>query len=639
MSELSFFGIEPSPRKGSARDNKVPKAERKSGEPDVKGDSKDLILRLLNSAFGSNKDSELDPSVYVPFPYALHSHGISLQKDESHPEKISGPLIVTCLTKGTTGHDYGLQIAAETLDGRVIQINIPATNLHGDPAELARTLADAGVRVVPKQERLLVAYLDAARAIAVRRPWVTAQPRLGWADGDLMAYIFPEIVLGASDSVFQPERANRMADCCIVKATLLDWQHAVADFAYESDLALFTLCSSFAGAILRSAGTDSFGFNFAGLTSRGKTTALQIAASVWGKGADPGSDSRAFCRRWTATANALEAIAEEHSDMALCLDEIGSFRHADELGRSVYNLAGGRGAERLNSNGQRRAVREWRTIILSSGEIAIRELMSQHGQHQRGGQALRVLDIPFPQDGLFPGRADAGGIVRKLKQAASEYYGSAGRKFVQSCIDRFSTHTEAREWIRTRRRLLVADLAPDAAPELARAAERFALVHVAGELAIEAGILQCPLERIHTATRSVWALWREGLPELDDGKRAIAAIVDFIKSHPGQFPSSDVGVKLPYTVAGYLKTQGDKSMYLFTEEGFASAIGDISKTVAIAALEAENLLFNNSPDRKVSKHAVSALSKERSSFYAIHGSILARIDKTAVPDVPDVPDF
>jgi putative DNA primase/helicase len=639
VNELSFFGIEPSTRKVSARANRETRARRKSGETDVKGDSKDLILRLLNSAFGGDKDSELDPSVYVPFPYALHSHGISLQKDDSHPENISGPLIVTCLTKGTTGHDYGLQIAAEALDGHLVQINIPATQLHGDPAELARVLADVGVRVVPKQEKSLVAYLDAARANAAKRKWVTAQPRLGWADGDPMAYIFPEVVLGAGDGVFQPERANRMADCCTVKGTLLDWQRTVTDLVYESDLALFALCSSFVGAIIRSAGTDSFGFNFAGVTSRGKTAALQIAASVWGNGAEPGSDSRAFCRRWTATANALEAIAEEHSDMVLCLDEIGSFRHAEELGRSVYNLAGGRGAERLNSSGQRRAVREWRTVILSSGEISIRELMSQRGQHQRGGQALRVFDIPFPQDGLFPGRADAAAIVRKLKQAASEYYGTAGRRFVESCIERFSTHTEAREWIRTRRLSLVADLAPDATPEIARAADRFALVHVAGELAIEAGILQCSIERIHAATRSAWALWRAGLPEVDDGKRAIGAIADFIKSHPGQFPPSTDEIKLPYTVAGYLKVEGHKSTYLLTEEGFASAIGDISKTAAIAALEAANFLFNDDPKRKMSKHPVAVLGQDRYRFYAIRGSILAGIDKNTVPDVPNVPDF
>jgi putative DNA primase/helicase len=613
------------------------KAKRRTSKADVEDDGIDVILRLLNSAFAGCTDGEMETEKYVPFPYFLNSRGIGLQKSDNQTDEIAGPLIVTCLTRGTTGRDYGLQIAAEALDGRPLTMNIPAPQIHGDPADLARVLAEVGVRVVPKQEKSLMAYLDAARINAAKRRWVTSQPRLGWADGNAMAYVFPEVVLGAGDGVFQPERANRMADCCVVKGTLVDWQRHVADLVYESDLALFVLCSSFAGAILRPAGTDSFGLNLAGITSRGKTTALQIAASVWGNGSDPGTDSRAYCRRWTATANALEAIAEEHSDMALCLDEIGSFRNADELGRAVYNLAGGRGAERLNSSGQRRTVREWRTIILSSGEIAIRELMRQRGQHQRGGQALRVLDIPFPQDGLFPGRLDAAAIVRKLKQAASDYCGIAGREFVRSCIDRFSTHSEAREWMRVRRLSLVAELATDVPPEITRAADRFALVHLAGELAIDAGILHCPTERLHAAMTTTWALWRAGLPDLDDGKRAIAAIADYIKSHPGQFPSSTSEERLPYTVAGYLKTDGPRVMYLLTEEGFASAIGDIPKPAAIAALEAASLLFKNDSKRKVSKHALPFLGKERTSFYAVLGSILAERDKTTVPDVPDVP--
>jgi len=394
-----------------------------------------------------------------------------------------------------------MQIVAETLDGRMIRMSIPATKLHGDASELARVFADAGVRVVPRQEKLLMTYLDAARDLARMREWMTAQTRLGWTDGDEMTFVFPEMVCGAGDGVFQPERANRMSEICTVNGSLVDWQLNVAKWMYESNIGLFAICASFASSIVRSSGSDTFGFNLAGLTSRGKTTALQCASSVWGRGTDPGSDACSFCRRWTTTANALEATAEEHSDMLLPLDEIGSFRHSDELGRSVYILAGGRGAERLNASGQRRAVREWRTVILSSGEISIAELMRQHKQHQRGGQALRMLDIPLSPEGLFPGSALAAATVRNLKQAASKFYGSAGRAFVEQLIARFKTHSIAREHIRASSQRFVEGISGDIAPEVVRAAERFGTVYAAGQLAQEAESSNVRLDRSMTLLR------------------------------------------------------------------------------------------------------------------------------------------
>lgn len=592
-----------------------------------------LLAGLDINHHGVSNGTKVHIQDYIPSPFLLGDDGISREKDDNVPEQICGPLVIQRLTRGATGYEFGLLITGITLDDRVISLSIPAVRLHGDPAELARMLADRGIRVVPGREKQLVSYLDAARSLARRRGWLTAQLRLGWAEGDRAAFVFPERVVGEQDSVFQPERANRMSESCKVSGTLEEWQRRIAVPASEDLLAMFAICASFVAPLLRPANSDSFGFNLYGLTSRGKTTLLQLIASVWGHGGDPGADGNAFCRRWNATGNALESLAEEHNDLVLPLDELGTFRNPAELGRAIYNLAGGRGAERLKSDSQRRTPRKWRTLIFSSGEISLVELMQQNGQHQKGGQAVRIFDIPLPPSGLFAGQPLVSQKIRDMKQAASEYYGVAGRAFVDWFVERFVDHHEAGEAIRAK---LVSNacFVEGDSPEIMRAAQRFVLVGVAGEMAAEAGVLPYTPQEIWAAVREVWKKWRATIPDVDDGRRAIRAIGEFIATHPGQFPLATEMDRLPQKVAGYYKDA--EGLYLFTETGLSDALGDISKTAALTALEDAGLLYKNDSKRKKSKHFVRALgTNSRTYFYAIRAAAVDVIQKGGGPSAPN----
>ncbi|MFZ3328928.1 MAG: DUF927 domain-containing protein [Methylocella sp.] len=55
--------------------------------------------------------------------------------------------------------------------------------------------------------------------------------------------------------------------------------------------------------MLHVAGQEGGGINIFGQSSKGKTTILQAAASVWGRGASPG-----YVQAWRATANGLEGL-------------------------------------------------------------------------------------------------------------------------------------------------------------------------------------------------------------------------------------------------------------------------------------------------------------------------------------------
>ena len=94
---------------------------------------------------------------------------------------------------------------------------------------------------------------------------------------------------------------------------------------------------------LHLAGQEGGGVNFFGQSSRGKTTLLQIAASVWGRGASPG-----YVRAWRATANGLEGAAASANDTALVLDELGQVE-AREAAAALYSLSNGGGKVRAGA--------------------------------------------------------------------------------------------------------------------------------------------------------------------------------------------------------------------------------------------------------------------------------------------------
>ncbi|WP_298067315.1 DUF927 domain-containing protein [uncultured Mailhella sp.] len=149
--------------------------------------------------------------------------------------------------------------------------------------------------------------------------------------------------------------------------TLDGWKEIAALSIGHSRLS-FALCAAFAGPLLRLAGLEGGGFSFEGASSSGKTTALQIAASVWG-----GPER---IRSWRATDNGLENIAILHNDNVLVLDEVGQV-NGRILAECAYMLANGQGKGRSSREGNLRKSQSWCLLFLSrcsvSGHLASKQ--------------------------------------------------------------------------------------------------------------------------------------------------------------------------------------------------------------------------------------------------------------------------
>lgn len=189
-----------------------------------------------------------------------------------------------------------------------------------------------------------------------------------------------------------------------------------AAFAAD-DVAAMAILGSLAAPLLRPFGAPNFAMNLHGDSSRGKSSMLAMAASVYG---DPRSDQ--IVGSWNATATAMELRAATLSHLPLCFDEVGA-GDAATLDRWIYMLVNGAGRTRGRQDMSLRRTLNWQTVVLSTGE---HELVSESSNT---GAQVRVLQ--FRVAGF--GDLDSNG-VDALREACESNHGHAGRQWIEHLV-------------------------------------------------------------------------------------------------------------------------------------------------------------------------------------------------------------
>ena len=169
-----------------------------------------------------------------------------------------------------------------------------------------------------------------------------------------------------------------------------------------------------------------------GRSSIGKTTALKVAASVWGH-------PKRYIKQWRATGNAQEGIAEKHNDSLLILDEIGQANDKD-IQQTVYMIGNEKGKARMTVDAALRKAKSWRLLCLSSGEVGISEKIEAAGERVHGGILVRCIDIEAQSAkgiGIFEdlrGYNNGNEFSTILTERTSKYYGTAARFFIEEIV-------------------------------------------------------------------------------------------------------------------------------------------------------------------------------------------------------------
>jgi putative DNA primase/helicase len=419
------------------------------------------------------------------------------------PVRVCGPLQVAALARDT--HDTGAALLLEfDAFGKPRRWLMPLEMLAGDGTAYRAALLNQGF-IVPtdaKRRGLLTAYLQSRRPAEL----VRIVDRTGWHG---RAFVMPRETLGGDDGeriLFQSEGPTENAFG--QRGSLAQWHERIGRLCLGNSRLTFAVSCAFAGPLLAwAAGTDGGGFHFVGDSSSGKTTALRCAASVWG--------SRDYLARWRATSNGIEALAAQHSDGLLCLDELAQL-DPKEAGEAAYLLANGAGKTRADRSGKARARLTWRLLFVSAGEIGLSDHMAEANRRPRAGQELRMIDLPADAGagrGIFETlhEFDSGGaLAQHLTRAAETTYGSPGRAWLLH----LTANTEGLSaTLRDRMDRAEGRFVPETASgQVQRVGRRFALVAAAGELATDAGLTGWPPGTATDAAQRVMNAWIEGRP-------------------------------------------------------------------------------------------------------------------------------
>ncbi len=456
----------------------------------------------------------------------LYWHGYTT-KQEPIDIWVCTPIHAVSITADVHDESFGLLLRFINPFGNWREWAMPMHLLKGSCDDLRGELLHLGVKINQDAKKHLNGWLMQQRP----KTQIIAAMQTGWScDGK--SFVLPNKTFGDTRVRFQSEHAAY--DDFIQQGDINEWRESIALKCRGNPVLMLSVSAALAAPLVfraKQQAAGGGGIHLVGKSSNGKTTALQIAASVWG--------GSGYVRAWRATANGLEATAAGLNDCLLVLDEIGEC-DPREIGSIIYALANGQGKQRAQRTGISRKSARWRTIVLSSGERTLSAHMQEAGQSIKAGQEARLLSIPVTDRlyGVFDdlqGLPDGRSFADNLKQATCSYYGVSGPAFIEKLL----ADNECLPELYARACNHPAFSSSDGVES--RAASMFALVALAGEKATEYGLTGWKKGEAYKAAIEMFNVWREYRGQGQTEARQIQqAIRHFIDRH-GDSRFSELG--------------------------------------------------------------------------------------------------
>ncbi len=469
----------------------------------------------------------------IPRGFRLGEDGIHRRTDDKDGNStwlwLCSPIRVLALPRDSHGRGWGRLVEVTDPDGATHRWALPMRLFAGDGTELRAVLMDLGLGLASGTTAkaalsdLLSQWKPTARA-------VTAD-RLGWADEACAAFVLGDgRVLGDAEVVYQSEHAPGVAEAMCPAGTLDGWREHVAAPCVGNPLLVVSVSLAFSGPLLEPMAMDGGGLHLRGASSRGKSTALRVAGSVWG--------GPRCVQTWRATSNGLEGVATACNGALLALDEMGEVS-GREAGAAAYMLANGVGKARASRTGTARPSARWRVALLSSGELSLADKVAEAGGRTAAGQEVRLLDVaaterPFGTFDVLHGSADGAAFSDRLRAATAEHHGTAGPAFVERFLEDRETALATARAMRDAFVTLARDrFGLDGEGQTVRAAARLGLIAAAGEMAAAWGLTGWPQGEARDGALEVLGLWLEGRGGggAAEARDAVARVRAFLTAH------------------------------------------------------------------------------------------------------------
>lgn len=216
------------------------------------------------------------------------------------------------------------------------------------------------------------------------------------------------------------------------KGTLEEYANNVFSNITDSPVTLMMIYASCGSILLHDFDVEPFIVDVSGATSKGKTTALKVASSVWG--------TTDLISEWNTTKVNIERKASFLNSFPLYLDDS---RKANPymLSDIIYQFTGGREKGRGNKKSIE-VEKTWQNIMISTGETSLADSGKEKGGI--GARVLTLQDDPLNNsvsfrdlyDGLNSQYGTLGIAFIKQYQSKKEYYYKIFRNHEQRLIEK-----------------------------------------------------------------------------------------------------------------------------------------------------------------------------------------------------------
>lgn len=432
-------------------------------------------------------------------------------------------------------------------------------------------------------------------------------------------YIRPDGIIGASDDEIILD-SSIQDDSYGTSGTLEQWNNSIAKYCEGNSRLIFAVSAAFASLLLRICNLQNFGFHFVGNSSSGKTTCLNVAASVFG--------TPEYLVTWKATDNAMESIAYKRNDSLLILDELSEIAPS-KAGEVAYMLANGQGKKRLDKDCNARETLSWRLIFLSSGEIDLASHMAEEKKTSKAGQKVRLLNISAKSNdqsfGIFENLHsfnNGSEFANYMRENTAKYYGIPSIEFIKHILQQLNDiPNNYRQEFQTLNQKYLPEKAEG---QDMRAFERFMFVGFAGELAIKYGIVCWSPDTAYQAAVSCFNSWledKEGVGD-DENRQILEQARSFLELHGHSrfFDLNGFSDQKVNNMAGYKTAYKDEITFYISPTVFKNEIckGFSRRTVISVLIDSGYLLLDHNRSYRQQKRTPDGVKK----VYVISGNIL-----------------
>lgn len=491
-------------------------------------------------------------------------------KENQYEQKVSSALIVAGEGYNSLNVGSCLHIVVRSTAGIWNELLIPRAELVGG-ANLQGRLQDAGM--LPGDWKVL---LHLFQNIDPPRKFIRLESA-GW-NGEFYAMPSGLVIPLNEDAIATfPPVPNFVSGGTFEGAQILLR-------AIESQSRLqFAVMAGYAAPILAHYGPEAEpgGFHYYGPSSRGKTTLLTVAASIWGRGAE--LKDGGIVGSWNTTGFAAEHTAAQHSDCAMFLDELKA-ADPEQFAKLCLQLSNGAGKRAGTSSGQMRETKVFRPMVSSTGEISAKQYITDNRLPYHAGMSVRMVDVPAETGsgfGIFDSVPDnfpegPGSYARWLKLQAATHYGHHGPRLVEYYVaDRPSFLSEVREAARTLRDLLDQN-GGNSDPQTGRVCDRFSFVGAVSLVACAQGLLPWQAASVTNSVLKVFDAWfqaRGGVGS-QEGLAAERSFTAFFYAHQDRFDGSGaVVVRNRIGLIRRHKTSTQREVFIAHDQGFAEMLG------------------------------------------------------------------